>query len=1079
MQKIILVSLMVLSAALSALAVDPSGSLPVMYITTENGTAVTSKEVEVNATCYIDAKGQTVSGTTGSADAPLTMTIAGRGNYSWTGFEKKPYKIKFPSKPDLMGLPKHKNFALMAAADDNLGYLRNVTGFYLSRLLGLEWTPNDIPIEVVLNGDYIGVYFLTETIKVDANRVNVTKQADQATTDVDGGWLVEIDNYDTDPHVTVAEGLNGSYRDGSGKPYDIWFTYKSPEVLSSEQDSYLSSQMSTINNLIYATDKSTCAWADYVDLDQAARYFLVQELMDDYESYHGSCYLHRERGESEKWKFGPVWDFGSALMNDSKPSTIAGDRQWHQVWIAEMMKFPAFKAAVKKVWAEFAAAHSIDEIKTYINEQANKIATAMPRDHQRWPNYGTDNEASCASALISRLTSCYNWCASTYSTSASGYTYSVLGNFSGSWEGGATAMTLGADGLWRCTITPSQASGEFGVRKLEGTNQNAWLANGSLTYSDGTSGTLAAVSDTNCKYSLTAGTAYTFTFDESNYQLTVAQPEPEPEPEPELSFEVIGSFTSNSWAGYTMTKSADGKWTAVVTPSRESGQFLIHETVNNTWYKASSATLSESNTSLTLAENSGDDINFNLTADKAYTFTWDYKTKTLSISWSGSTTATVTYALYGNFSGSWGEASMADDGTGAWVGTVTPKNASGAFGIRLYEDGQYNNRWLNVATETTISEENVSVTLQEKTSTSAGQDVKYSLTADKAYTFTFNPTDGNLTITWATTPDPEPVVSPETLYLRGHINTTGWTPSNAMAMTKEGSVFTVTSDIVDAGEGYGYFSFSVANGTAEDDTAGDWDTNVNSADRYGAVEGAGEVVLGTDIQVEKFAVGVNASSCTAWKIAAGTGYTFTVTFTAEGATLKVTQGTTPDPDPEPEYAPETLYIRGNINATGWTPSNAVAMTKDGNTFTVTSSVVDVNEGYGYISFSVANGTAEDDAASDWDTNVNSADRFGPATADTEAAFDTDMPVTTYAAGVNASACTSWKVRTGTNMTFIVTFTADGATMKITDFVGVEDITLGAADDVQYYNLQGARVENPAAGIYIEVRGTTARKVAIK
>ena len=61
----------------------------------------------------------------------------------------------------------------------------------------------------------------------------------------------------------------------------------------------------------------------------------------------------------------------------------------------------------------------------------------------------------------------------------------------------------------------------------------------------------------------------------------------------------------------------------------------------------------------------------------------------------------------------------------------------------------------------------------------------------------------------------------------------------------------------------------------------------------------------------------------------------------------------------------------------------------------------------------------------------------------------------------------------------MTFTADGATMKITDFVGVEDITLGAADDVQYYNLQGARVENPAAGIYIEVRGTTARKVAIK
>ena len=436
----------------------------------------------------------------------------------------------------------------------------------------------------------------------------------------------------------------------------------------------------------------------------------------------------------------------------------------------------------------------------------------------------------------------------------------------------------------------------------------------------------------------------------------------------------------------------------------------------------------------------------------------------------------VSYGVHGQFTNSdWSTTDMTKDADGNWTCTITPTIAGGSFGIRRYVNGTVpeTDNWLRCAEETELSESNATINV----SLTGSKNPTYALTTGKAYTFTFNPTDGNLTITWATTPDPEPVVSPETLYLRGHINATGWTPSNAMAMTKEGSVFTVTSDIVDAGEGYGYFSFSVANGTAEDDTAGDWDTNVNSADRYGAVEGAGEVVLGTDIQVEKFAVGVNASSCTAWKIAAGTGYTFTVTFTAEGATLKVTQGTTPDPDPE--YAPETLYIRGNINATGWTPSNAVAMTKEGNVFTVTSSVVDVNEGYGYISFSVANGTAEDDAADDWDTNVNSADRFGPATADTEAAFDTEIPVTTYAAGVNASACTSWKVRTGTNMTFIVTFTADGATMKITDFVGVEDITLGAADDVQYYNLQGARVENPAAGIYIEVRGTTARKVAIK
>ena len=668
--------------------------------------------------------------------------------------------------------------------------------------------------------------------------------------------------------------------------------------------------------------------------------------------------------------------------------------------------------------------------------------------------------------------------------------YGVHGQFTNS-DWSTTDMTKDADGNWTCTITPTIAGGSFGIRRyVNGTvpETENWLRCAEETELSESNATInvSLTGSKNPTYALTTGKAYTFTFDPTDGNLTITWSS-EPTPDPVITYGVHGQFTGDSWSTTNMTEDTDGNWTCTITPTIAGGSFGIKKMLDGEqpssggWFRCSEATeLSESNATINVAASGTTNPTFSLTTGKAYTFTFDPTDGNLTITWATTPDPepVVSYGVHGQFTNSdWSTTDMTKDADGNWTCTITPTIAGGSFGIRRYVNGTVpeTDNWLRCAEETELSESNATINV----SLTGSKNPTYALTTGKAYTFTFNPTDGNLTITWATTPDPEPVVTPETLYLRGHINTTGWTPSNAMAMTKEGSVFTVTSDIVDAGEGYGYFSFSVANGTAEDDTAGDWDTNVNSADRYGAVEGAGEVVLGTDIQVEKFAVGVNASSCTAWKIAAGTGYTFTVTFTAEGATLKVTQGTTPDPDPEPEYAPETLYIRGNINATGWTPSNAVAMTKDGNTFTVTSSVVDVNEGYGYISFSVANGTAEDDAASDWDTNVNSADRFGPATADTEAAFDTDMPVTTYAAGVNASACTSWKVRTGTNMTFIVTFTADGATMKITDFVGVEDITLGAADDVQYYNLQGARVENPAAGIYIEVRGTTARKVAIK
>ena len=65
-----------------------------------------------------------------------------------------------------------QHFALLAHADDNLGFMREPMGFWLSERLGLEWTPDMKPVEVVLNGDYIGLYFLVENIRVAKDRVS-------------------------------------------------------------------------------------------------------------------------------------------------------------------------------------------------------------------------------------------------------------------------------------------------------------------------------------------------------------------------------------------------------------------------------------------------------------------------------------------------------------------------------------------------------------------------------------------------------------------------------------------------------------------------------------------------------------------------------------------------------------------------------------------------------------------------------------------------------------------------------------------------------------------------------------------
>lgn len=392
---------MVLAAsAVAAEAVTYSGTLPVLFIATENGQAITSKEDYVKATYYLDNMGIEDIKPLGSAAEPLTMQIRGRGNYSWWGFDKKPYRIKLDSKQALLGMDKSKHFALLAHADDTFGFMRNIVGFQISRMIGMPWTPADAPVEVVLNGDYIGLYFLTETIRVDKDRVNIVEQPDLATApeEITGGWLVEIDNYEDDPHITLYE------KDADESK--ITFTYKTPEELSEPQKAYLTEQMTAINDAIYLPDLNDNSWEEYVDTDILARYYITQEVVDDFESFHGSCYLYKNQGDG-KWMFGPVWDFGNAFTFD-KTQYIYQGRQWHNTWIRQMCMHPHFMETVKEVWKEFRTTR-YNEIYDYIDSYADRIKAAAVCDAERWPDYGNADVEAKAETVKNRLRQSERW----------------------------------------------------------------------------------------------------------------------------------------------------------------------------------------------------------------------------------------------------------------------------------------------------------------------------------------------------------------------------------------------------------------------------------------------------------------------------------------------------------------------------------------------------------------------------------------------------------------------------------------------------------------------------------------------
>jgi len=386
------------SLLLVAQAASYSGTLPVLYIQTENNAPITSKDDYLNATYYLDAMDLAGYQSIGSASQPLVMEIKGRGNYTWRDFNKKPYRIKLADKQPLMGLTKSKHFALMAHADDaqsKKGFMRNQVGFELSRMIGMDWTPSTAPVEVVLNGDYIGLYFLTETIRVDKDRVNIVEQEDEENdlAAITGGWLVEIDNYNEDPHITITEG---------GR-HTMWFTYKTPEVLSNAQKNFLTQEMERIDRLVYG-DKNAAELWQYLDMDALAKFYIVQEIMDNYESFHGSCYLYREKGEGEKWKFGPVWDFGSSFNRSKDRYLFEGD-VWHNHWIPQICQFPAFMKRVKEIWKEFYP--QINNVYTFTAEQLTLLKSAAVADANRWAEYSGNKD------LQKRINNVNTWLQST------------------------------------------------------------------------------------------------------------------------------------------------------------------------------------------------------------------------------------------------------------------------------------------------------------------------------------------------------------------------------------------------------------------------------------------------------------------------------------------------------------------------------------------------------------------------------------------------------------------------------------------------------------------------------------------
>lgn len=319
------------------------------------------------------------------------VEVKGRGNSTW-GTGKNPYQIKFADKVDLFGMGESKKWVLLANYFD-ASYLRNDTAFYLERMLDERYALNGEFVWLVVDGEEIGLYYLTPKVEIGKNRVNLRDEF---------GVLVELENLHKEGencYVTVEENC---------------LTVK--ELVDDDQeDVAMQDFVENFNQLELAARTGDYAMVQSVaDTGDLARYYLLSEFTVNPDAYASSCYFYKD-GVDDIIHTGPGWDFDYALGNRAwewaynkdfySPSitrvqeAYAWGGEFYDEDSGEMvekepntnimrlfyllMQIPEFEEEVKTMYREKMSGKK-DETINYILGQADLIREKAFKDNLKW-----------------------------------------------------------------------------------------------------------------------------------------------------------------------------------------------------------------------------------------------------------------------------------------------------------------------------------------------------------------------------------------------------------------------------------------------------------------------------------------------------------------------------------------------------------------------------------------------------------------------------------------------------------------------------------------------------------------------
>lgn len=336
-------------------------SLPHIYINTEGGAEILSKEDYVNASIIIDGKGkyENYNGST---------QIRGRGNSTW-GMPKKPYRLKLATKASLFGLSTERDWILLANYLDPTLML-NAIAMKIGQQLTMPYTNNIVPVNVTLNGSFMGSYNFTEQIEVGSNRINVG----------DDGLLLELDQYFDEEFEFYSD------------HYSLPVMIKNPELNAANEIDPIAQQFNTLEGLLNESSFPNNNYKDQIDITSVADFLIVHLLTDNEEPNHPkSTYIHK--APTGKFTMGPIWDFDWAYGYEGGPHFNSATRPFFWMsnnplssgtrFFSKFLDDPAFVTLLKQKWTSYKT-DSLSNLIQFVEGYAVQIESSKNEDYKVW-----------------------------------------------------------------------------------------------------------------------------------------------------------------------------------------------------------------------------------------------------------------------------------------------------------------------------------------------------------------------------------------------------------------------------------------------------------------------------------------------------------------------------------------------------------------------------------------------------------------------------------------------------------------------------------------------------------------------